>query len=236
MPTKRSDMTEFQRFAVYYAPRPGAFSDFANGWLGWDAVRGRAVPHPDIPGLPLPIEALTRAPRKYGFHGTLKPPFRLRDGQSRAALEARIAELAARLAPVICDGLDLRRIGRFLALTPRGDTRALSDLAATVVRDLDPFRAAPGLGELERRRAAGLSPRQNAYLESWGYPYVMDEFRFHLTLTDKLSDTKAKQTQTVLEQAITPLPPQPFEMTDLCLFGEAADGRFHLLHRYALSG
>jgi hypothetical protein len=33
-----------------------------------------------------------------------------------------------------------------------------------------------------------------------------------------------------------PVLPQPFRIEDLCLFGEDAGGRFHLLLRYALTG
>lgn len=228
-------MTEFKRFAVYYAPLAGAFSDFANAWLGWDAARGCAVPHPEVGDLPMPVDEITRTPRRYGFHGTIKPPFHLREGTNRAGLDAELATLAARLAPVRCDGLALHSMGGFLALTPRGDTRALADLAATIVRDLDHFRAPPSAAETERRRKAGLTARQNASLAQWGYPYVMDDFRFHLTLTGKLPDSAAPQIEAALDRALAPLLPAPFDLRDLCLFGEDENGRFHLLDRYTLS-
>ncbi|PKP65441.1 MAG: phosphonate metabolism protein, partial [Alphaproteobacteria bacterium HGW-Alphaproteobacteria-8] len=73
-------MDQMHRFALYYAPPPGPLADFAADWLGWDATAGREMPHPIVPGLPGPVEELTRAPRKYGLHGTLKPPFRLAQG------------------------------------------------------------------------------------------------------------------------------------------------------------
>jgi hypothetical protein len=31
--------------------------------------------------------------------------------------------------------------------------------------------------------------RQRNYLDRWGYPYVMEEFRFHMTLTGRLDST-----------------------------------------------
>ena len=49
-----------------------------------------------------------------------------------------------------------------------------------------PFARPPGAAELERRRKAGLSAAQEKMLLRWGYPYVLDEFRFHLTLTGRL--------------------------------------------------
>ena len=75
-------MDQMKRFAIYYAPRGGAFADAAAAWLGWDLTRGRAVAQPDLPGLvDLPgLADLTAEPRKYGFHGTIKPPFRLAGG------------------------------------------------------------------------------------------------------------------------------------------------------------
>ncbi|MBL8562189.1 MAG: DUF1045 domain-containing protein, partial [Gemmobacter sp.] len=122
-----------KRYAIYYAPAPGAFAQAGAAWLGWDAASGQAVAQPD-PGL----EAVTVAPRKYGFHGTLKPPFRLAEGQDVTALQAAVAALAGRLAPVSLPGLRLRDLDGFLALTPEGDTRDLQALAAEVVTALEP--------------------------------------------------------------------------------------------------
>ncbi|MAM63157.1 DUF1045 domain-containing protein [Maritimibacter sp. UBA3975] len=227
-------MTEFRRFAVYAAPRPGPLADFAARWLGWDPAAGEVRTHPEVPGLQLPVASLTAAPRKYGFHGTLKPPFRL--ATSRAALEAYLGAFAADHAPVVLDGLRLARIGRFLALVPDGETTALSDLASGVVEALDHHRAAPGADELTRRRAGGLSARQEALLTTFGYPYVMEEFRFHFTLTGPLDPEDLTAVKSALEPVLAPLLPRPFVLRDLCLFGEDAAGMFHLLHRYALTG
>ena len=81
-------MPVFTRFAVYYAPEPGPLADFGAAWLGWDATAGSARAHPDIAGLPRPVAEITQTPRKYGFHGTVKPPFRLAPGSTPEALAA----------------------------------------------------------------------------------------------------------------------------------------------------
>lgn len=227
-------MKEFERYAIYYAPPAGPLADFTASWLGWDAAQGTAVPHPDIAGLPAEVATLTATPRKYGFHGTIKPPFR--PTQTRRDLMDDLAEFARTQAPVTLDRLQLTRLGGFLALTPRGETAALSALAGDVVAALDHHRMAPTGAELARRRAAGLTPAQEANLLRWGYPYVMGEFRFHLTLTGNLSAADAAQIEDALAPHLTPLLPAPFEIAKLCLFGEELDGRFHLLHRYTLSG
>ena len=105
-----------------------------------------------------------------------------------------------------------------------------------MVRDLDPFRAAATPAELNKRRQARLSPRQDANLLTWGYPYVMEDFRFHITLTGRLDKAAREATQTALSHLLDPLLPRPFAITSLCHFGEDAQGRFHLIRRYPLTG
>jgi hypothetical protein len=226
-------MDQMKRLAVYYAPRPGAFADHAAAWLGWDAIRGEAMPQPDLPDIPFPA-ILTAEARRYGFHGTLRAPFRLADGISAEAAGDRIARLAARLAPVTCEGLALEDLQGFLALTPMGCEAALLELGAAVVEGTNELRAALTETEIARRRPESLTPRQRDLLQAWGYPYVMEEFRFHLTLTDRLPDPGPAMQ--ALAAHFGPVVPQPFRIEDLCLFGEDAAGRFHLLHRYALAG
>ena len=219
------------RYAIYYVPPTGPLADFGAAWLGWDSLTGREVPQFDIPGL----HEITTAPRKYGFHGTLKPPFRLTDGQTLGALENTAAALAQTLAPAVCDGLTLTRLGRFLALTPHGDVTGLQRVAGACVRELDVFRIPPTEAELAKRRKARLSARQDAYLSQWGYPYVFEEFRFHLTLTGKLPN---HEVQLWMDQCLAHLPalPAPFILDQIALCGERPDGRFDLIHRYALTG
>lgn len=229
-------MSDYTRFAVYFAPRDGAFADFCAAWLGWDARGGSYVAHPDIEGLRLPVSEITATPRKYGFHGTIKPPFRLADGTDVVGLQAQVAALAAGIAPVTCDGLHLHQLGRFLALTPKGDTTELAALAARVVKELDHFRAPATDAELAKRRGRGLTSEQDANLVAWGYPYVLDAFQFHLTMSGQLDKAEVALVANALTPHLAPLLPQPFVVENLCLFGEADDGRFHLLHRYALTG
>ena len=221
-------MTEYKRYAIYYAPRPGDFATRANLWLS------DAAPH--LPGLPRPPADLTTAPRRYGFHGTIKAPFRLADGTTGQHLRDALAALSARLAPVRMAGLRLERVKGFLALLPEGDETDLLALGAEVVSRLDPLRAPLTEAEIARRRPDRLTARQRDLLARWGYPHVMEEFRFHLTLTDDLPPEVAQATATVLGPWFADVLPRPFDIADLCLFGEDAAGRFHLLHRYPLTG
>lgn len=225
-----------KRFAVYYTPRQGEFAARTAAWLGWDAASGREVAQPVLPGLPCPAADLTRDPRKYGFHGTIRAPFRLGEGISPDDAVAAVEALAARLAPVTCDGLRMVDLHGFLALIPEGCDDALQALAAAVVEGTNHLRAPLTEAEIARRKPDRLSPRQRDLLDRWGYPYVMEEFRFHLTLTDSLPEDQRPQVMAALQDHLSPVLPRLFAIEDLCLFGEDMDSRFHLLHRAALSG
>jgi len=226
----------FARYAVYVTPPPGPLADAAAAWLGWDAAEARARAHPDLPGLPRPVAEITATPRKYGFHGTVKPPFRLAEGTTEAGLRDAVRALCARLAPVEIPRLEVGALGPFLGLLPSGDTAPLDSLAANIVEGLDPWRAPPDAAELARRRAAGLTERQEANLVRWGYPYVMGEFHFHMTLTGPLPKAEREPVRAALADHLGPRVPAPYRIDDLTLAGEGADGCFRHLARVPLSG
>lgn len=225
------------RYAIYHAPRPGPLHDAASRWLGRDAGLGWAMEHPDLEGLEATFEALTASPRRYGLHATLKPPFRLAGGKDEAGLRAALERAAATLQPMDLGRLSVASLGRFLALVPDEAPRALSAFVAEVVRRFDDFRAPPPPEETTRRRAGGLSERQEALLAEWGYPYVMEEFRFHMTLTGRLDSAALPQVRAAAEAWFDPLLNTSATLADLCLFGEEGDSSlFRLIARYPLLG
>jgi putative phosphonate metabolism protein len=228
-------MNGFTRYGLYMVP-DGEFYRAGAQWLGWDSVAGRAVPQPVLAGLPQAAQALTATPRKYGLHATIKPPFRLAPGTSAETLAEATRHLCASLSPVTIPALTLRRLGGFVAAVPDGSGAALHALAAASVAALDPFRAPPSEAELARRRASRLSPRQETLLAQWGYPYVMEEFRFHITLSGSLTHPEADELCAILSAHFAPVLPRPFVIDSLCLMGEDEAGLFHLIHRYALGG
>lgn len=218
----------FTRYGIYFTPRPGAFARAGASWLGWDIAQGQMIGTPD--------DNVTLRPHKYGFHGTIKPPFRLTDGKTLDDLQAALDQHAALLPSVALEGLTLSRIGSFLAMVPVGDTRELAEMAAQVVRGLDIFRAPPDEDELARRRRSNLTQLQEENLKTWGYPYVMAAFKFHMTLTGPLPRAHFGK---VMEEASThfgDLPPRPFVIDSLTLVGEADGGKFHEIYRYTLTG
>lgn len=198
------------RYGVYWLPG-GALGAAGARWLGWDARAGHEAGQ---------SEADAARPRRYGFHATVKAPFHLEGDPAAFAGAAR--ELAAGLAPAELGRLRPAWLGRFLALVPEREPHAL---AAAVVEGLDRFRAPPTPGELARRRAADLSPREEEMLARWGYPHVMDLFRMHLTLT---GPDPADATVRAAEATFAPLA-GPHRIEALSLVGEDAAGRFHLI-------
>lgn len=225
---------QFSRYAIYYTPEPGPLATFGAAWLGWDVARGCAVGHPNLKDLPCAVATLTTQPRKYGFHGTLKPPFRLADGHTADDLKLACQKLAISLVPIALEGLSLSQIGHFMALTLQEDTGQLTALANQVVRDLDPFRAPSSAADLERRRKASLSSAQDALLTQWGYPYVMQEFRFHMTLTSPLGPDQIDTVHKALLPKVAPLLADPLILSDLTLVGQRPDGMFQEVARYPL--
>lgn len=225
------------RYAVYAVPpRESALWQFGCAWLGRDPEGG---PTPELPdGLERADASVVEAPCRYGFHGTLKPPFRLRGGLDSTPLFEAVGKLAATMRPVRLDSLTLRSLGKFLAIVPTSTPPALSKLAARCVEELDHFREPADGAELARRRAAGLSPRQEDHLMRWGYPYVMDEFRFHLTLTGRL-DAKAlaMHEQKLRDAAGTSGALGPVTFREIGVFAETAPNDFfRLLRRVPLGG
>lgn len=210
------------RAALYYAPPAGhPLSRRAAMWLGRDAWSGESLPRGPIDGFaPEILDELTAAPRRYGFHATLKPPFRIAEGRNLDGLRLHLGAFARERQPVLIPALQLERIGSFFAMTPAIDTAELQALAADVVRGFDAFRAPPTPEEVARRRPERLTPRQRDHLAVWGYPYVFDEFRFHMTLTGPVPEEHREPVETVLRARFADLIGQPLVVDALCLFVE----------------
>ena len=227
----------FKRYAVYFVPQGTDLARFGANWLGWDITEGEVVPHPDFPNLgPSSPAELTQTPRRYGFHATIVPPFRLDPDHEIASLQSLLRGTVRSCAPVTLDGLELAALGRFLALVPEGAASTLNALASALVEQTDVLRAAISEDDLARHRAKGLTPAQDALLVRWGYPYVKEAFKFHMTLTSKLPKAQVKDVKEALDPHLTPILPKPFVIRQLALVGEDQDGWFHLIEQFDLTG
>jgi len=226
------------RFALYYAPPAGSLHDrFGSTWLGRDARSGRALAQPAVPGLDADrLLALTDSPRRYGLHATLKPPFRLREGATAGDIDVRLRAVAAGLTPfsfrVVAAPLD-----GFLAWQPRDRRDAIAVVAESCVTRLDELRAPPSEAELARRRAARLSDRQETLLARWGYPYVLDQFRFHITLSERLALAEADLLLGAIHAFSGEAEHEPLGFDAISLFVQAREGEhFRHVARYGFDG
>jgi len=177
------------RYAIYYAPPPeSALSQRAAAWLGRDAFTGQRLERPAFPRLVgLNLDDITRDPRGYGFHATLKAPFELAPEVHEDDLLEAAAILTARLEAFETT-ITLANVGRFLAFCLATSSADIEALHRACVTEFDRFRAPLSDFDLKRRRKASLSAKQEEGLITWGYPYVFENFRFHMTLTGSLSD------------------------------------------------
>ncbi len=224
------------RYAVYWAPPPWhPLWAVGCAWLGRDPESGETLP----PLLPAGLSAerhreITAEPRRYGWHATLKAPFRLADGEDEASLDAAIAAFARQRRPFRGPPLAIAPLSDFLAVTAADTCAELNTLAAEAVAAFDCFRAPPSPEELERRRRAGLTMRQQALLARWGYPYVMEEWRFHMTLTGRLAERELADLRAALEPRFAAALAEPPLFDSIALYAEPQPGApFVLLRRYA---
>jgi hypothetical protein len=170
------------------------------------------------------VDAMTVDARRYGFHATLKPPFRLAEGRTAEELDAAVARFAAGSAAAVVPRLTLARLGGFFALVPGTEAPGLHALADEIVTAFDDFRAPASEAELARRNQATLTPRQGELLDAWGYPYVLDEFQFHLTLTDRIPQQQRPTVERVLSDWFAELLGADVPVDALAVFAEAEPG------------
>jgi hypothetical protein len=217
------------RHAAYFAPAPGSQAWLLGAqWLGRCPQSPKALTQPTPTGWDAAAFAqCTREPRRYGWHATLKAPFVLSSECTVTELRAGFSKVAAGAGASFILHLELARLGNFLALVPRQPSAQLQALADACVRQLHPFAAPLPPSEIDRRSRGGLSARQHDMLAQWGYPYVMQDFQFHMTLTGSLDGLSTEQTAQLLEHATTlfaPLLSDGLPIDAVSWFAEDAQG------------
>ncbi|HEY9081675.1 DUF1045 domain-containing protein [Magnetovibrio sp.] len=211
------------RYAIYFSPEPE--SDlwlFGSRWLGRDSATGDDIERLPVKSVsPQRLQEITADAAKYGFHATLKPPFHLSQGHDRKMLDEALEAFAASYEPVLLPSLELAELDDFIALRPTGPNEDLQVLAADCVRAFDHFRKPPSSAELEKRRKTVLTDRQREMLDAWGYPYVMDEFRFHMTLSGRLEAGERKAVMAELQTLGQEVIGKPVTIDVLTLFQQS---------------
>jgi putative phosphonate metabolism protein len=225
-------MTTSMRAGVYWAPEVSdPLHALGSAWLGRDAETGAVVEQPPVPG----IAEITADPRGYGLHATLKPPFRL--ARPWAELCREVEALAAATRVFALPPLSVQNLKGFLALRETAACAPLYALADRCVEALDDFRQPPTEAELERRRRAKLSERHEANLARWGYPYVFEDFQFHVTLTQRLDEATREAVLPPLLAHFGDVPAMPRLVRELCVFTQAGPGApFLIAERFPLKG
>ncbi|WP_029074187.1 DUF1045 domain-containing protein [Kaistia adipata] len=224
------------RYAIYATPSADhPLTDAAARWLGRDAFTGADHPLPVVNGFSGgAIEAYLADPARYGFHGTLKAPFTLAEGQTEAALIESLEAVAATAGPVTVPELVIRRLGRFFALVPNERVDALDALAGRLVADFEPFRAPLSEADIARRRAAGLTLDEETNLIRWGYPYVFDAFRYHMSLTGRVPKEDAEAMEAELKRHFAEFDGKPYVLDRLAIFVEPERGAPFLVRHVAM--
>jgi putative phosphonate metabolism protein len=228
------------RYALYFTPdRNHPLTMAAAGWLGRDAFSGAEVPmlgalsgaDPDATGLEAAERTKwTAEPRRYGFHATLVAPFRLKSGLDESDVVRATATFAAASAPLQDQRLTLARLDRFLALVPAASSGAVETLAGIAVDHFNDLRAPLSEQDIVRRNPDRLTERQRAYLDRYGYPYVKDEFRFHMTLTGPVSAADSARIEPVLHRVLAPALEAPIVVETVAVFVEPEPGAPFTVH------
>jgi putative phosphonate metabolism protein len=230
-------MARYPRYAIYFATARGdALDRFGAQLLGYDAWTGKDLPFsPDVTKAEPDWRELTEDPRKYGFHATLKAPIALAEDKTEAELVAACAAFAERrrLIPLVIPVVDA--ISGFIAVVAKQRSRELEELAADCVMAFDAFRAPLTAEDRARRNPAGLTERQRDYLDRWGYPYVMEEFRFHMTLTGRIESPRRERVLAMLRDRFSAIGLERLAIDAVALFRQDdAASRFHIVDRWQL--
>ena len=222
------------RCALYYSPRPDSGLWRAGcEWLGRDAASGQALAQPALADVdPAALADATAAAARYGWHATLKAPFELAPGADAASLLAATARLASGFESFPLT-LRVDWLDDFLALRPAAASAELEELAAACTAALAPW-ADPGQALKPR---PGLDARQQSLYRRWGYPFVFEQFRFHMTLSAGLARESALAAglERGARRHFAGL--GPVEVDGIALFAEAeAGGPFRYLAHCGFDG
>jgi putative phosphonate metabolism protein len=230
-------MAGYPRYAIYYVPTHGSDLDrFGAHLLGYDAYTGDELAFPDgIMETAPDWRDLAADPRRYGFHATLKAPLSLAPGKSETELLAACRSFADRPRSIPIITPVVNSISGFVAVIAAEPPAELERLAADCTEEFDSFRAPLTAEDRARRNPSILTPKQREYLDRWGYPYVMEEFRFHMTLTGRLSSERRETILAMLRKRFDALKMMTLQVDGIALFRQNdADSRFRIVQHTLL--
>jgi putative phosphonate metabolism protein len=225
------------RYGIYFSPSQGSLLEILGcRWLGRVAESGESgdqflhdtMKHEEW-------RRVTESPRRYGFHATLKPPFRLSESATFVDLQRALQDFASRHKSFMAPALRVNRLGHFLALTLSEPSQPFTRLASASVAEFERFRAPATAQELARRLHGSLSSREREHVLRWGYPYVFDTWQFHMTLTGALPPSSLSVLERYLAQRFAPVTQESWLVDSVCIFHEPyPEAAFQLVSRASL--
>jgi putative phosphonate metabolism protein len=209
-----------RRYALYFAPPEGSgLEAFGRSFLGRDHLTGETVDQLAIDGLDSErLKTITTSARHYGFHATLKAPFELKEGCDVDDLRRAAQVFAQGRNAFEAPPLKVSTLSRWIAFTLSEDSPAMNRLAADCVRDFEQFRAPLSEGDIARRRKSGLTPRQDEQMLAYGYPYIFDDFHFHMTLAGPLDVDVRDSLVTTLQPLTSAIEAVPLKVDAIALY------------------
>ena len=224
----------YKRYAIYYVPSENSELDlFGKCWLGWDPYKGVETTKSDLSKLPSfkKFSSLVLTPKQYGFHGTIKAPFKLKNEYTYNDLENKVREISKQIHSFYFDQLIIKKLGNFIGLIPTNNLK-VNAVSNKFVEELDYLRDELSESEIKKRKPHKLTSNQKQMLFKWGYPYVFDEFKFHLTLTSKLNVVEIDDVLRSLQNILKQVNLNKISFNNICIFGQKSDEKFYFVQRF----
>ena len=233
--TQQSDKS-FERYAIYYVPsQDSLLGQFGHSWFGYGAEAG-FVPRGDFELDDGFLELITQVPKRYGLHATLKAPFSIAEGQTLEGIIENLEKFSSNRKRFSLGQLKYGIHHGFLALVSDNNFR-INQFASQCVLGFEEFRAPLTMKERTRRLEKPMTDHQRLMLEEHGYPYVLSEFHFHITLTSNLvNDQDQQMLLSVLKPYLDEICSTPTELDSIALVGDPGNGQhFELIKRFPLA-
>ena len=237
-------MKKYSRYAIYYAPPKGSsLEEFGRYWFGWDPVNAKLINNKHrinylsrfgIKNL-INIDKNVLIAKKYGFHGTLIPPFKLNKNYSTNTLFKKTEEIAKKFKRFKFYKFKLKKINDFYAFVQNKKNNNINKLSNRLVRELYKFRSPLTKKEIDKRNPSKLSKLQLNILYKWGYPYLMSEFNFHMTLASEVTGNKLYFELKKIEKNKEIILNEINNFDKIYIFGENQKGMFENLENFSLS-
>ena len=237
-------MTNYKRVAIYFLPKKNSsLENFGKNLLGRDINKKKKISLTRRQKYFInrgftyfdELKDYCEEPAKYGFHATLKAPFRLKRNVKTKNFYDVISHIAAQHSRFKIKGLKIVYSKKFTFITSRKPNKLLINLENDLVKHLDTFRAELNKTEIKKRIPDSLTFKQNKYLKEWGYPFVLDQFKFHMTLMNQNNNKLSNKQKLELEKLIYKISNNLLEFNEISLLGENKNGYFEEIKRFKLN-